>query len=144
MVKKDILIYTNTIQSNSLTKRGILSAVSQIYDPLGFLAPFVLTGKLLLQDICRQKRDWNDAINEELGMLWQQWLQQLDYLPELKVNRCIKPKMFGQPVKTEIHYFADASTKGYGVCAYMRIINIDDETHCSLVMAKAKVAPLKI
>ena len=70
-------------------------------------------------------------------------MQQLDFLPEFKVNRCVKPNKFGQPVHTEMHYFADASTKGCGVCAYIRMINAKGEIHCSLIMAKAKVAPLK-
>ena len=33
-------------------KQRMLSIISAIYDPLGFLAPLVLPAKLLLQDLC--------------------------------------------------------------------------------------------
>ena len=33
------------------TKRGILSVVSSLFDPLGFLAPFILPVKVLLQEL---------------------------------------------------------------------------------------------
>ena len=36
------------------TRRGILSLVSSMYDPLGFAAPFTLPAKALLQDLCGQ------------------------------------------------------------------------------------------
>ena len=38
--------------------RGILSTVSSVYDPLGPIAPVVLVGKQILQDIC-QGSDWD-------------------------------------------------------------------------------------
>lgn len=33
---------------------------------------------------------------------------------------------------------------GYGVCSYLRYKNDKDEVHCSLVIAKARVAPSKV
>ena len=35
------------------TRRGTLSIISSIFDPLGFVAPFVLPAKKLLQSSCR-------------------------------------------------------------------------------------------
>ena len=43
----------------------------------------------------------------------------------------------------ELHHFLDASTEGYGHCSYICFVNIDDLVHCSLVIGKALVAPLK-
>ena len=37
-----------------------------IFDPLGFLVPFVLTAKEILQDLCRTKLGWDDEIPDEL------------------------------------------------------------------------------
>ena len=47
------------------TRRGILSLVSSVYDPLGLAAPFVLPAKRLLQDLCRVKLDWEDPIPQK-------------------------------------------------------------------------------
>jgi hypothetical protein len=54
-----------TLQDKHLTSRGILSTVSSIYDPLGFVAPLLLKGKQILQDLCREKADWDDPVPEE-------------------------------------------------------------------------------
>ena len=45
--------------------------------------------------------------------------------------------------KVELHHFSDASTEGYGQCTYLRLTDINDRVHCSLVIGKARVAPLK-
>lgn len=44
------------VQQRPCTRRGILSVVSSAYDPLGFLAPFILPAKLLLRELCKEKR----------------------------------------------------------------------------------------
>ena len=36
-------------------RRGLLFAVISIFDPLGLVAPCVLEGKAILQEICRRK-----------------------------------------------------------------------------------------
>ena len=49
----DSLQFSIVIQDRPLTRRGILSTVSSVYDPLGLVAPPILTGKQILQDLCR-------------------------------------------------------------------------------------------
>ena len=44
----------------------------------------------------------------------------------------------------EFHHFSDASETGYGQCSYIRLMNDRQEVYCSLVMAKARVTPLKM
>ena len=46
--------------------------------------------------------------------------------------------------RRELHHLSDASTTGYGQCTYLRLINDNNMVHCSLVMAKARVTPLRI
>lgn len=40
----------------------LLSVISSIYDPLGFLSPFTLLAKLILQDHCTSKCGCNEEI----------------------------------------------------------------------------------
>lgn len=61
----------------------------------------------------------------------------------MKIHRCYKPDNFGEPKSVELHNFSDASVIGYGQCSYLRMVNDRDEVHCSLVMAKTRVTPLK-
>lgn len=58
------------------------------------------------------------------------------------VPRCFHPKDFGKVVK-ELHHFSDVSTKGYGQCSYLRLIDNSNNVHCSFVMGKSRVTPLK-
>ena len=56
------------------TKRGVLSVVSSLFDPLGFRSPFVFTAKILLQELWRQKLPWDQEIPEPYSSFWQKWL----------------------------------------------------------------------
>ena len=46
------------------TKRNILSVMSTIYNPVGYLQPVTIQLKNLFQEICKLKVDWNDIIEE--------------------------------------------------------------------------------
>ena len=131
------------IQDRPLTRRGILSTVSSVYDPLGFVAPLILLGKQILQDLCRENADWDDPIGDQLRPRWEQWRNELRLLEGLKIPRCYKPEEFGDPKVVELHHFSDASQAGYGQCSYLRLLNESDQAHCSLVMGKSRVTQLK-
>ena len=132
-----------TLQDKLFTRRGILSTVSSIYDPLGFVAPLLLKGKQILQDLCREKADWDDPVPEEIKRKWEKWRNDLLLLNDMKVQRCLVPVGFEEAKTTELHHFSDASTTGYGQCSYLRLVNDKDEVHCAFVMGKSRVTPLK-
>ena len=46
---KDVLTFGVNLPDKPFARRGVLSIVNSIYDPLGLAAPVVLVGKLLLQ-----------------------------------------------------------------------------------------------
>lgn len=131
------------IQDRPLTRRGILSTVCSVYDPLGFVAPLILVGKRILQDLCQNNADWDDPICDELRPRWERWRSELHTLENLRIPRCFKPERFGHVKTAELHHFSDASLLGYGQCSYLRLISENDQIHCSLVMGKARVTPLK-
>ena len=53
-VESDALGFQIILKDKPLTRRGILSTVSWIYDPLGMAAPFLLIGNKILQDLCKE------------------------------------------------------------------------------------------
>ena len=132
------------LKDRPCTRRGILSTVSSIFDPLGFVAPVLLEGKSILQDLCRCGVDWDDPIPEAIKARWLKWKTELPLIEHLAVPRCYKPKDFGHVVKKELHHFSDASVKGYGQCTYLRLKDDKGRIHCSLVLGKARVTPLKL
>ncbi|XP_068074145.1 uncharacterized protein [Danio rerio] len=126
------------------TRRGILSVISSLFDPIGFVAPFILQGKCILQELCRKNIGWDDQLPEDMYSRWEDWKGGLQRLKEVVIPRCYHPDTFNEIIETELHHFSDASNIGYGACSYLRFKNDKGKVHCSLVMAKARVAPTKV
>ena len=59
-IKNDSFNFRITLKDKPCTKRGILSTVSSIFDPLGFVAPIPLEGKKILQEPCKENTGWDD------------------------------------------------------------------------------------
>ncbi|XP_033106055.1 uncharacterized protein LOC117108202 [Anneissia japonica] len=57
---------------------------------------------------------------------------------------CLKPHGFGSQISAQMHHFSDASELGYGTASYIRFLNKNGDVHCRLILAKSRVAPLKI
>jgi hypothetical protein len=76
-LKTDQLCFTSNINIKPFTRRGILSTVAQVYDPIGLVSPFTLLGKNILQETCRLGLDWDDPIDTQLTTRWKDWIQQL-------------------------------------------------------------------
>lgn len=143
-ITSDSFKFRIQVKSNPSTRRGVLSTVASVYDPLGFMAPFVLLGKQILQQMCREKIGWDEELPESLRPQWESWIRDLPNLADMEVRRCYLPTNFGNIKKYELHHFCDASTSGYGVCTYLRAVDESDEVHCSLVMGKSRVSPTKV
>lgn len=126
--------------STKITKRLILSQISQIFDPLGLLAPSVIIAKLLLQKLWLQKTDWDETVSPELYTVWRDLRSQLPCLNDLSIGRRV---VCDEAVYLEIHGFSDASERAYGACVYVRSVNKEGLGSSILVCAKSKVAPLK-
>ena len=141
--ESDTFQFRIIIQDRPLTRRGILSTLCSIYDPLGFVAPLILMGKQILQDLCRCNADWDDPIGEQLRPKLKWWQNELHELEKLKIPRCYKPEGFGEIKAVEVHHFSDTSLAGHGQCSYLRLLNKDNQAYCSFLMGKARVAPLK-
>ena len=114
------------------TRRGILSLISGLYDPLGFAAPFILPAKTLLQDLCRQDYGWDEEIPDEKLTEWQTWVENLPNLELITWPRCFKPEKFGDLTDIQLHHFSDASCGGYGAASYLRLVDNIGRVHCTL------------
>ena len=55
LVESDTFSFKTSPNERPLTRRGLLSIASSIYDPLGMAIPFTLTAKIILQDLTRLK-----------------------------------------------------------------------------------------
>ena len=142
-VEQDSFTFSILNKHKPLTRRGILSSVSSIYDPLGFLSPVILPAKQILQQLCKLKLAWDEAIPPEMAQTWQRWVDDLILLHSFSVRRCFTPSEFGNVEMAQLHHFCDASEVGFGAVSYLRLTNSEKEVCVAFVIGKARVAPLK-
>ena len=88
-----------SLKNKPPTCRGMLSIVSYVYDPLGFISSFVLTAKIILQKLCSDKIGWSEESSGDNLIFWNKWLEDLPPLEEFAVERCLLPSEFGNVVR---------------------------------------------
>ena len=142
-VENDSLGFQIQIKDKPATRRGILSVTSSVYDPLGIASPFVLKAKSVLQRLCKNGIGWDDVITGKELKDWTDWLRELPELEHVTIDRCYKGDTFGEVISCQLHGFADASDLGLGMVFYLRLVDDTGRIHCSFVLGKARVAPLK-
>ena len=67
-LETDTLGFRIALHDTPLTRRGILSTVSSIYDPLGLAGPFLLKGRKILQKITSLTDGWDSEVPGDLAM----------------------------------------------------------------------------
>lgn len=125
------------------TKHGILSTISLLFDPLGFLAPYVLPIKVLIQEFWKEKVGWDDEIQDHHLKVWQRWLRSLPQLKNIQIPRCYRDPNMMTNHTVQLHMFSNASEYAYSASAYLRLSDHSGRTHCSLVFGRCRNAPLK-
>lgn len=113
-----------------------MSVISSMYDPLGMVAPFLLNGRLIMQEASRLNIGWDETIPEPLQERWNTWMNSLTELTKVALDRCIKPKEFGPIVSCQL-------LKGYGSVLHIKLCNADGNVYCEFLFGKAHVTPLK-
>ena len=142
-IQNDEFNFRIILKDKPLTRRGILSSVSSIYDPLGFAAPVMLLIKRLLQKLIKDEKGWDEEISSEDRAVWEKWRSNLPSLETVSIRRCFKPKNFGKVVNATAHHFSDGSSIGYGQCSYLQLMDDHNQISVSFLMGKSRVAPLK-
>ncbi|XP_076765059.1 uncharacterized protein LOC143432171 [Xylocopa sonorina] len=128
------------VGAKRVTKRVILSRVSQLFDPLGLLGPIVIRAKVLMQDLWKCNSDWDAPVPESILSRWQTYYNELPVLNHFSLPRKF---LIDHAISRQLHGFCDASEAAYGACIYIRYTNQKGETIVRLLCAKSRVAPLK-
>ena len=137
--------HCNTPKSDmKITKRNFLKTIASVFDPLGFIAPYIVTAKVLMQNIWVVGVDWDEELNNEIKAQILQWFHDLKHLDTIHLPRCIQEEDREHELKEmSIHTFVDASNVAYGAVLYLRSEYEDGSVSVRFVAAKGKVAPLE-
>ena len=121
------------------TKRMLASIIAKVYDINGFISPYLLTAKKLLQQSWMLKIDWDEDLPAEILGPFREFAKELPNLKYIQIPRRIVPKN-GKIV--ELCVFNDACTSSFATAIYA--VSVDDlgKRHSNLIFSKSKVKPL--
>ena len=122
------------------TKRSLLKVTAKIYDPTGFLSPLTVEMKILFQELCIKKTNWDIELKGESLRKWKLFLQDLNLVDCYRIPRCYFAR---QPVDIQLHGFSDASERAYAAVVYIRSTYSDGQAEVRLVASKSRVTPIK-
>ena len=100
---------------------SVLSYITSIYDPIGWLGPIVLTAKLFMKKLWSRQLSWKSLLPDDLCKEWKVFEKSLDF----------------------INGFCDASMSAYGMVLYLRSTDIHGNVICKIITSKSRVAPQK-
>ena len=95
------------------TRREMLRAIASLFDPLGFLAPWLLGGKLLLQRVTVLKLDWDEKLPPIIVKEWKLWIDLMRPVMAFSIPRSFFPdgneSDEGYNATYQLHGICDAS-----------------------------------
>ncbi|XP_072948365.1 uncharacterized protein [Epargyreus clarus] len=124
-----------------VTKRRVISDIARLYDPLGWIAPVIITAKVFIQRLWLSGIGWDEELPNCLLRDWLDYRSNLHNLQSFRLPRWIHTSR--QDKSLELHGFCDASLDAYSAVVYTRSIDSNGYVHVSLVASKTKVAPIK-
>ena len=118
------------------TKCGILRMLVSVYDPLGFISPVWLTGKIIYRAVCDEKIGWDQQIPGKLNQLWLKYVECLPQKIEIPRSSC--------PWKARVEYidfhaFGDANLNGTAAIIYA-VIKQPTGVSQGLIAAKSRLS----
>ncbi|XP_075157839.1 uncharacterized protein LOC142231104 [Haematobia irritans] len=122
------------------TKRQVLSEISRIFDPAGWLSPIVILAKILMRNVWLSKVAWDEDITPKCFQDWVQFLQNFSSTNSIQIPRWIS---YSPICSLQFHAFCDASENAYAAVIYTRIQLENDSVCINLLTSKSRVAPVK-
>ncbi|XP_075162900.1 uncharacterized protein LOC142235535 [Haematobia irritans] len=121
------------------TKREVLSQISKLFDPAGWLAPCVVLAKIIMQRIWIDRTQWDEVIKPESLSCWKRFQTSFSSITSIRIPRWPN---YSPECSIEFHGFCDASEKAYAAAIFVRI-QLGDIFYSHLLTSKTRVSPIK-
>lgn len=139
-LQEDFFTFKVNIGEKPFTRRGVLSSINSLFDPLGFVAPVTIAGKAILREAMTSGLDWDEPLPPDFIQRWNAWRSSLSGLEMLCVPRTYGGVPISQAHSTELLVFSDASTMAIAAVAYVKL-GYGTEQRLGFIMGKTKLAP---
>ncbi|XP_070854910.1 uncharacterized protein [Drosophila suzukii] len=118
-------------------RRSVLATIARLYVPLGLLGPVVTKANVFLQQLCKDKLDWDESLPLARNTFWIEMCIRFQSVQSISFPGFL---LLSETV-VEIHGFCDVSEEAYGSCIYVLSRGTSPSSH--LLCSKSRVAPLK-
>ena len=79
-IEEDVFKFKVNMKEKPKTRRDMLSTLSSVYDPLGFVAPFILQGKRILQHLSDENLQWDEIVPQAIQDNWKELQRNIQQL----------------------------------------------------------------
>lgn len=138
----DSFTFCVSSEEKPLTKRGILSTVNSLFDPLGFVAPVTVGGRNIMRELSVEQYDWDAPLPTAKQEQWKLWRDSMKELEQLEIPRpYVSVSLATQTQYRQLCVFSDASDIAIAAVAYLKTVSMTGECHVGFVMGKSKLTP---
>ena len=133
----DPALLNEAMAKNLLTRAGVLSRVTELYDPCRWWEPLKVQMKLALQQF--NGMDWTAPVPPEHQQQWARLFQLMNKARSITIPCCILPESVDPDYHLRLLTVTDAAANSCG-CAIYASVELADGTYSStLVYAKSKM-----
>ncbi|KAI4872908.1 hypothetical protein NFI96_015842 [Prochilodus magdalenae] len=137
-LQSDTFAFCVSREQKPFTRRGILSTVNGLYDPLGYVSPVTIQGKALVRELSAEQAEWDDPLPALKEEQWRRWTDSLCELEQLQRDRTYVPISLRSARHRELCVFSDASTMAISAVAYLKATDMEGNSHVGFLMEECK------
>ena len=124
------------------TKRSIVGVASRFYDPVGFVFPVTICFKMLFQELCEERLNWDDPLPRNLLSKWQSLVSSLKKVQPLTIPRCYFEGISLPVLSCCLQGFCDTSKSAYAAVVYF-LVETRSGCYARFVACKTRVSPVQ-
>ncbi|KAI4824169.1 hypothetical protein KUCAC02_012705 [Chaenocephalus aceratus] len=136
-VTTDEFTFQVSMAEKPYTRRGVLSTINSLYDPLGFAAPVSIKGRALLRELTTEACEWDEKKLKD----WCEWKDSIKDLEHVRIPMTYTAIPRSSSTHRELCIFCDASTQAIAAVAYIKVTDAEGKSELGFLFGKAKLAP---
>ena len=126
------------------TRRKVIGLTASVFDPVGFLASFIVQANIFFQSLWKLRQGWDEKTPEEIQQEWSAVSQkELESLAEFSVPRFYRLGMVSPTSPPFSCTCLVILVRKHSHVAYFRFEYPDGGRQCVFVAAKTRAAPMK-